>query len=211
MDGLLVPILLGVLAAVAWWLFRTPRGQARAASQAPSESMRLAQRSLDALAHGLRLGHQDDALPDRFDFPPFARGTDRVASDVMSGTIEADEVAAFHYSFALDGEAQRREFDVTTLSAEFRWVGRLRLSALPRDPGAEPDFELAWRVDEEPSGLDLITESMRAQLMDPRLRASALVVEPDRIVLIDVPRRDASDFAEDIALLRRLRSILGAR
>lgn len=208
MDSWLVVAIAVGIGAALWWLFRKPRPAADAPAEAPGSSMRLAQRGLDAVAHGLKLTYEDRDLPDQFDFAPFARGIDRVASDVLSGSIDADEVVAFHYSFSLDGEARPREFEVTTLSARFAWTGRLRLSALPREPGADPEFTDAWRFDEEPDGPSVVTDQLRAQLMDPRLRASALVVEPNRIVLIDVPRRDTSDFAEDVALLRRLRHLL---
>nr|PZM99099.1 MAG: hypothetical protein DIU73_02945 [Actinomycetota bacterium] len=73
-----------------------------------------------------------------------------------------------------------------------------------------PGFADAWRVDEEPPGLGLITERLREILMDARLKASAVVVQPDAVVLVDTVRRTPPDLVEDLMLLKSIRDALRA-
>lgn len=211
MDPWLIVVAVAALAALVWWLFRpSAKAEPRAPRAASGSVTRLAERGLEALPLGLRLSPRDDAVAERFDFPPFGRGAERAATEVVRGTVDGVEVLAFRYSFVLEGEDSPRQYDITALGTRFPWTGRLRLASLPREPGVTPGFADAWRVDEEPPGLDLITERLREILMDARLKASAVVVQPDAVVLVDTVRRTPPDLVEDLMLLKSIRDALRA-
>lgn len=206
-------IALGVaaLGALLWWMFR-PSGKAAAEPKAkrstPGAVTRLAERGLEAIPLGLKVSPRDDDVIGRFDFPPFGRGEDRAATEVIKGEIDGVEVLAFRYSFALAPDEPRREYDITMIAVPFGWVGRLRLSSLPRPADAEVSFEQVWRVDEEPPGTDLVTERLASVLMQERLKAAAVVATDDALVLIDSVRRAVPSLAEDLEALKQIRGAL---
>lgn len=213
MEPWLIALAVIALGALLWWLFRPSGGveaQPRPKRRGAGAVTRLAERGLEALPWGLKVSPRDDAVAERFDFPPFGRGHDRSATEVVSGTLDGVEVLAFRYSFELEGENMRREYDVTMIGASFAWTGRLRLSSVPRPAGAAQSFVQAWKVDEEPSGIGLITERLANVLMDDRLKASAVVATPDALVLVDSVRRTAPDLAADLKTLKEIRAALRA-
>lgn len=210
MDVWIAAVTIGVALALVWWVFKPSNKSRTAAEERPGSGMRLAERGLDAVARGLKVAVDDEELVNRFEFPPFGRGENRAATEVLSGEIDGDQIIAFRYSFALEGESKRREYDVTVLKADFPWLGRLRLVSLPRALGASPRFSEAWRVDEQPAGVSLLSESMEEVLMSDRLKASAVVAQGDAVVLIDAARDSFTDLDADVALLKEIRTALRA-
>jgi hypothetical protein len=208
MDGWIAGVVIAVALVLVWWVFKPSNRSRTAANESAGSGMRLAERGFDAVARGLKVAVEDEALAERFDFPPFGRGMNRAATEVVTGMVDGEEIVAFRYSFALDGEAKRREYDVTVITADFPWIGRLRLTSLPRAAGASPDFGEAWRLDEEPPGVSIVGPELQSLLMADRLKASAIVATPQELVLIDAPRKAAPDIDADVAMLSAMRSAL---
>jgi hypothetical protein len=201
-------IVIAAAALLLWWVFRPSRKAREAKDERAGSGMRLAERSLDAFAQGLSVAVDDPSLVDRFDFPPFGRGSNRAATEVVNGSVSGEDVLVFSYSFALEGESRRREYDITVLAADFPWTGKLRMTSLPRGGKGPVEFADAWRIDEVPPGLNLPSAELRKALMEDRFRASAIVALPDAVVHIEAATTLESDLHRDVALLREIRLAL---
>jgi hypothetical protein len=200
-----------VVAALAFVLVpnraqRAERAGGAAGDTGIQQGRRAAELALTAAALGLKLSWDEPDLVERFDFPPFGRGTNPKASHVLRGPLEGIETVAFDYSFALPSEARRREFRVTVIPAPFPEPGRWRLSARPWDAAqGAGTFEDRWRVDEHPPGDDAgPTEKARDLLLSPRFVSSAIVLDSEVLALIDAGAGDIESLESDVHLLCRL-------
>jgi hypothetical protein len=210
MESWIAGIVIAVALLLVWWVFKPSRKPRSATDERAGSGMRLAERSLDAVARGLKVAVDDERLVERFDFPPFGRGSNRAATEVVTGAVDGEDVVAYRYSFALEGESKRREFDVTVLEAHFQWTGRLRVTSVPRSSKNSVEFADAWRIDEEPPGLDLLAPSVREVLLNDRFRASAIAVLPDAVVHIESGTSRPLNLDRDVALLQEIRSAIAA-
>lgn len=185
---------------------RAERARNRGRPPVLNQSRRLAELGLVSMSMGLQVSRDDPSLLDRFDFPPFGRGNDRQAINVVRGTVADSEIVAFDYSLLLDGEEHRREYHVTVIPSRLIMSGRLRLSALPAGPTSPSDsFESRWRIDEEPPGeLTLVDDAVRSLLLQRRFAASAVVVDETSMVLIDAGAGNVERLGDDVELLQRV-------
>jgi hypothetical protein len=210
MEGWIAGVVIALAVVLVWWVFKPSKKPPMATDARAGSGMRLAERSLDAMTRGLKVSVEDPSLVDRFDFPPFGRGSNRAATEVVQGDIANENVLVFNYSFAVAGERRRREYYIIVLDARFRWTGRLRLTSLPRVGKGPVEFADAWRVDEAPVGVDVTSARLRHALMADRFKASAIVAQPDALVHIQTWTSEEFDLDRDVNLLAEIRAAIAA-